>query len=218
MINATIDETVECVFPFGMNLFVLKCTYIQRVRVWMPSRHRLHGHLDIDFAFVSTSASHLPWHWHRTILTSASRSSWHRLRIRSDMDELECVPVICPKTEITATRFDIDFAVSWDRLRIHLDIGFAFALTSASHYHDIGFAFILPTIDLPRSIGQSTCPRCMTPSSPSQSLSNKICKVIRKVYEIIAILYQKTSLKPLQKPLQNLSKSLPKVFPTRYAK
>ena len=174
----------------------------------MPSRHRLHGHLDIDFAFVSTSASHLPWHWHRTILTSASRSSWHRLRIRSDMDELECVAVICSKTEITATRFDIDFAVSWDRLRIHLDIGFAFALTSASHYHDIGFAFIL--------------------TSASHSFWHRL-RVLWELYwndirsnnKIMAI-WPLKSFKQLfkkhPKTIKITSKSLPKTFPKRYAK
>ena len=132
-----------------MNLFVLKCTYIRRVRVWMPSRHRLHGHLDIDFAFVSTSASHLPWHWHRIILTSASRSSWHRLRIRSDMDELECVPVICSKTKLLA---DVLTSIS-----LCLEIGFAFISTSASHspWHRLR---IIMTSASHSSCQQSTCP------------------------------------------------------------
>ena len=58
------------------------------------------GRLDIDFVFVSTTASHLPWHRLRNTLTSASRESWHRLRIRFDIVKLKYVPVIWSRTEI----------------------------------------------------------------------------------------------------------------------
>ena len=167
----------DCVFPFGVNLFVCVCTSIRRVRVWEPSRHRLRGRLDIGFAFaltsashyydigfafILTSASHSFWYrLRRIVLTSASRSSWHRLRIILTSASHSSWHRLRIRLDIGFAEWywhrlrillDIGFALYWHRLRIHPDINFAFVLTSAPQKNtDIGYIVFALSCHRPRT-------------------------------------------------------------------
>ena len=81
---------------------------------------------DDGFAFDLTF-----WHLVRTVLTSASRSSWHQLRIRFDIEFV--LITLASASHSSGHRL---------RIRVRFDIGFALIMTSASHYLDIGFACI----------------------------------------------------------------------------
>ena len=154
-------------------------------------------------------------------VTSASHSSWHRLRIHLDKG----------------------FALYWHRLRIHPDIGLAFNLTSASqsswHRFRIIWELYWKNIKEWQQVGNGEKHDSMLKTtkawqqveiiltSASQSSWHGL-RIIWKLYwnniksnNKIMPIWPPKSLKKLSKnhpkSIKITSKSLPKSFPTRYA-
>ena len=156
--------------------------------------HRLRISPDIGFAFVLTSASlHL-------ILTSASRSSWHRLRIIWNLPQIviessnKIMPTGLPKSFKELSK--ITAICSWHRLRIIWKL----------YWRNIKNSNKIMPIWPPTSFKNY--------SKSSQKLLELLPNLFRNPFQHdmqsnmknISKLYQKTSLKPLQNRSKNLLK------------
>ena len=153
------------------------CSYLHATDcLWFPSWHRLRSCIDIDFAFVSTSASHyldigcaFYWHrlrinsnnpWNPTYLNSAelSNSVWHRLRfILTSASHLVWrrlrINSNNPRNPTYLNSAELPNSV-WHRLRFILTSAshsvwhrLLIILTSAAHLIDIGFALTLTILE-----------------------------------------------------------------------
>ena len=123
--NAKIGRNVSiCLCPSAINVIVYfhyPCSSVHATDcLWLPSWHRLRSCIDIDFAFVSTSASHY--------IDIGCAYSWYRLRINSNNP---WNPTYLNSAELPNSL--------WHRLRI--------ILTSVAHFIDIGFALTLTILE-----------------------------------------------------------------------